>query len=270
MPMAAMPAALRPLVDHAPDALLVLDFDGTISAIVEHPDDAVAVEGVIDTLCDLTRYLTVAFITGPSRRLARRPHGAAAPTTASSSSACTATSGCATATIVRTPSRGSGATTIVTASMRVRQRRAPDDVVIEAQGPRRWRCTSARRRRPSSGSASSRAEVAPRDRTDRARHAVRRRTAAARRSRQGRRHAANCSTTTARRRWRSSVTTSSTSPRSMAMRGLPRHHQRGGVRRQRRRPAGVRRRSPTWCCRARRRRPTRSLRCSTGSVTRRA
>jgi trehalose 6-phosphate phosphatase len=61
---APMPSALQPLVDHAPDALLVLDFDGTISAIVDHPDDAVAVSGVIDTLCEVARYLKVAFITG--------------------------------------------------------------------------------------------------------------------------------------------------------------------------------------------------------------
>jgi len=65
MPMAqSMPPALQPLVDHAPDALLVLDFDGTISAIVDHPADAVAVEGVVETLCTLAGYLTVAFITG--------------------------------------------------------------------------------------------------------------------------------------------------------------------------------------------------------------
>jgi trehalose 6-phosphate phosphatase len=57
-------AALRPLVDAAPDALLVLDFDGTISTLVEHPADAVAIEGVVDTLCALTQHLTVAFITG--------------------------------------------------------------------------------------------------------------------------------------------------------------------------------------------------------------
>lgn len=59
-----MPPELEPLVEHAPDALLVLDFDGTISAIVDHPADAVAVEGVIDTLGSLTEYLKVAFITG--------------------------------------------------------------------------------------------------------------------------------------------------------------------------------------------------------------
>ena len=65
MPMAeSMPPALQPLVDHAPDALLVLDFDGTISAIVDHPADAVAVDGVVDTLCLLAGHLTVAFITG--------------------------------------------------------------------------------------------------------------------------------------------------------------------------------------------------------------
>jgi trehalose-phosphatase len=65
MPMAApMPPSLQPLVDHAPDALLVLDFDGTISAIVDHPGDAVAVAGAVDTLCELADYLTVAFVTG--------------------------------------------------------------------------------------------------------------------------------------------------------------------------------------------------------------
>jgi trehalose 6-phosphate phosphatase len=65
MPMAApMPPALQPLVEHAPDALLVLDFDGTISAIVDHPADAVAVAGVVDTLCELADYLQVAFVTG--------------------------------------------------------------------------------------------------------------------------------------------------------------------------------------------------------------
>jgi trehalose-phosphatase len=59
-----LPDALQPLVAHAPNAMVVLDFDGTISHIVEHPADAIAVEGVIETLCDLTAYLTVAFITG--------------------------------------------------------------------------------------------------------------------------------------------------------------------------------------------------------------
>ena len=58
------PDALRPLVDHAPDALLVLDFDGTISALVDHPDDAVAIDGVIDVICTLTDKMRVAFITG--------------------------------------------------------------------------------------------------------------------------------------------------------------------------------------------------------------
>ncbi len=59
-----MPAALAPVVAKAPNALLVLDFDGTISHIVDHPDDAVAIDGVIDVLTDLTSYLRVAFITG--------------------------------------------------------------------------------------------------------------------------------------------------------------------------------------------------------------
>jgi len=61
---ASLPPPLQPIVDRAPDALVVLDFDGTISAIVDHPADAVAVEGVVDTLCQLSRHLTVAFITG--------------------------------------------------------------------------------------------------------------------------------------------------------------------------------------------------------------
>lgn len=60
----ALPDALQPLVDNAPNAMVVLDFDGTISHIVEHPADAIAVDGVVDTLCELTAYLTVAFITG--------------------------------------------------------------------------------------------------------------------------------------------------------------------------------------------------------------
>ncbi|HVV35736.1 MAG TPA: trehalose-phosphatase [Acidimicrobiales bacterium] len=59
-----VPPALQPLVDRAPDALVVLDFDGTISTIVDHPGDATAVAGVIDTLSELTRFVTVAFVTG--------------------------------------------------------------------------------------------------------------------------------------------------------------------------------------------------------------
>jgi trehalose-phosphatase len=59
-----IPDALRPLVDHAPNSLLVLDFDGTISQLVDHPDDAVAVEGVVEVVCDLAARLRVGFITG--------------------------------------------------------------------------------------------------------------------------------------------------------------------------------------------------------------
>lgn len=59
-----LPDSLRVLTEYAPDALLVLDFDGTISRLVEHPNDAVAIEGVIDVLCELTAHLRVAFITG--------------------------------------------------------------------------------------------------------------------------------------------------------------------------------------------------------------
>lgn len=60
----SIPPVLAPLVDAAPNALLVLDFDGTISHIVDHPDDAVAVEGTIDVLIELTQFVRVAFITG--------------------------------------------------------------------------------------------------------------------------------------------------------------------------------------------------------------
>lgn len=59
-----LPDSLRPLVDSAPDALLVLDFDGTISHVVDRPDDAVAIEGVIDAIIELTKRLRVGFITG--------------------------------------------------------------------------------------------------------------------------------------------------------------------------------------------------------------
>ncbi len=59
-----MPAALAPLVENAPNALLVLDFDGTISHIVDRPDDAIAIDGVIDVLIDLTAHIRVGFITG--------------------------------------------------------------------------------------------------------------------------------------------------------------------------------------------------------------
>lgn len=73
-----MPSALDALVANAPNALLVLDFDGTISHIVEHPNDAVAVEGVIDVLIDMTAWLRVAFITGrPVEWLVARMHPAA-------------------------------------------------------------------------------------------------------------------------------------------------------------------------------------------------
>ncbi len=60
----SVPPALTSLFEAAPNALLVLDFDGTISNIVDHPDDAVAIDGAIDVLIDLTEHLRVAFITG--------------------------------------------------------------------------------------------------------------------------------------------------------------------------------------------------------------
>ncbi|MEY2398141.1 MAG: trehalose 6-phosphate phosphatase [Actinomycetota bacterium] len=70
-----MPAALAPLVEHAPDSMLVLDFDGTISHIVDHPDDATAIDGAVDVLIDLARHLRVAFITGrPVEWLVARMH----------------------------------------------------------------------------------------------------------------------------------------------------------------------------------------------------
>lgn len=60
----SLPPALAPLVEFAPNSLLVLDFDGTISHIVDHPDDAVAIEGTVEVLLSLTSMLRVAFITG--------------------------------------------------------------------------------------------------------------------------------------------------------------------------------------------------------------
>lgn len=60
----SLPESLRPLVENAPNALLVLDFDGTISHVVDRPDDAVAIDGVIDVIVELTSLLRVGFITG--------------------------------------------------------------------------------------------------------------------------------------------------------------------------------------------------------------
>lgn len=59
-----LPPVLVPLADAAPNSLIVLDFDGTISHIVDHPDDAVAIEGAIDVLIELTDLVRVGFITG--------------------------------------------------------------------------------------------------------------------------------------------------------------------------------------------------------------
>jgi trehalose 6-phosphate phosphatase len=44
--------------------LLVLDFDGTLSPIVEHPDDAAPAEGAVDAIRALTRWTDVAIVSG--------------------------------------------------------------------------------------------------------------------------------------------------------------------------------------------------------------
>ncbi len=65
--------ALRALADH-PDATAVLaDFDGSLSAIVDHPDDAVPVEGAVATLRRLThRFARVGIVSGRPVEFLRR------------------------------------------------------------------------------------------------------------------------------------------------------------------------------------------------------
>jgi trehalose 6-phosphate phosphatase len=69
----ALPPLLRPLADHARQSALFLDFDGTLSAIVEDPLGATALPGVPALLEDLARcFALVAVVSGrPPDFLAR-------------------------------------------------------------------------------------------------------------------------------------------------------------------------------------------------------
>ena len=65
---------LSPLMRRRSAAWLFLDFDGTLSEIVDRPDEAQPVNGAVDLLDELTRlYKTVAVVSGRSaRELAER------------------------------------------------------------------------------------------------------------------------------------------------------------------------------------------------------
>jgi trehalose 6-phosphate phosphatase len=61
----ALPAPLRPLADHPRQSALFLDFDGTLSAIVDDPVGATALPGVPALLEDLARcFALVAVVSG--------------------------------------------------------------------------------------------------------------------------------------------------------------------------------------------------------------
>ena len=62
-----MPLSIEDLRNRADSAGLFLDFDGTLSRIVEHPDEARPFEGIGAILTDLsTRYRTVSIVSGRS------------------------------------------------------------------------------------------------------------------------------------------------------------------------------------------------------------
>jgi trehalose 6-phosphate phosphatase len=58
------PAQLATALGPASRWLMVLDFDGTLSPIVEHPDDAAPAAGAVDAIGALTDTTTVAIVSG--------------------------------------------------------------------------------------------------------------------------------------------------------------------------------------------------------------
>lgn len=77
LPLAA-PASLAAELGPAKQRLLVLDFDGVLSPIVEHYDQAVAIEGAVEALAALAEVTLVAIVSGRSisdleRRLGALP-----------------------------------------------------------------------------------------------------------------------------------------------------------------------------------------------------
>lgn len=56
--------AIAARVGHLRDHVVVLDFDGTISELVEHPDDARPVLGAVDVISDVARATDVIVVSG--------------------------------------------------------------------------------------------------------------------------------------------------------------------------------------------------------------
>ena len=63
----ALPAPLQPLADHSRRSALFLDFDGTLSAIVEDPVGATPLPGVPELLEDLADELASVIRARPGR-----------------------------------------------------------------------------------------------------------------------------------------------------------------------------------------------------------
>ncbi|MCU1458018.1 MAG: otsB, partial [Actinomycetia bacterium] len=62
-----LPAAFEPFLTDPARAAMLVDFDGSLARIVEHPDDAVAVDGARDALASLVGRLgVVAVVSGRS------------------------------------------------------------------------------------------------------------------------------------------------------------------------------------------------------------
>lgn len=56
--------AITARVDDLRDHVVVLDFDGTLSNLVEHPDDALPVEGAVEVIRDVARLTDVVVVSG--------------------------------------------------------------------------------------------------------------------------------------------------------------------------------------------------------------